>query len=263
MNYSKYKRVIAFGCSFTNHYYPTWADIIAKCCENAEFINLGHGGAGNQFIASRLTQAKAKLHLCDTDLILVMFSTPYREDRWINGEWKLYGNLYNQSHYDKKFVNEYTDPVGLLLRDLATVETAYTFINSLPCDNIILRASDQSIIEFLKPHDPHYDRVSELYTSSILNQLPIALLPMFYNSVPRMLTSRVIKSRVTGKKFSDGHPTATDYLNYLQHITIPLTDAAIQYALDSNRVLLNIEYREDFPEHFPDISNIHERHGIF
>lgn len=260
MNYSKYKRVIAFGCSFTNHYYPTWADIIAKCCENAEFINLAAGGAGNQFIASRLTQAKAKLQLCDTDLILVMFSTPYREDRWINGNWILYGNLYNQPYYDKKFVNEYTDPVGLLLRDLATVETAYAFINSLPCDNIILRACDQNVTEFLRPHDPHYDRVLELYNSSILNQLPMALLPGLFNPFP---VNRVIKSRVTGKKFSDGHPTVTDYLNYLQHINIPLTDAAIQYALGSNQVLLSIAYREDFSEHFPDISNIHERHGIF
>ena len=48
--FKKYKRVFAFGCSFTCYRWPTWADLIGKQCEGAEFRNYGKSGAGNLFI---------------------------------------------------------------------------------------------------------------------------------------------------------------------------------------------------------------------
>jgi hypothetical protein len=42
----KYKRFFAFGRSFTDYLWPTWADIIGR--EIPYYENWGHGAAGNQ-----------------------------------------------------------------------------------------------------------------------------------------------------------------------------------------------------------------------
>ena len=44
----KYKRFFAFGCSFTNYYWPTWADIIGQ--DSNFYENWAQPGAGNHFI---------------------------------------------------------------------------------------------------------------------------------------------------------------------------------------------------------------------
>ena len=46
-NWEKYKRVFAFGCSFTHYSYPTWANLIAYQNTDAEFYNFGKAGMGN------------------------------------------------------------------------------------------------------------------------------------------------------------------------------------------------------------------------
>ena len=44
----KFKRAFVFGCSFTQYYWPTWADILGR--EFNKFENWGQCGGGNQFI---------------------------------------------------------------------------------------------------------------------------------------------------------------------------------------------------------------------
>ena len=57
--FKKYKRLFAFGCSFTCYIYPTWADIIYQSLnEDCEFYNCGRSGGGNLFISHRITEAK-------------------------------------------------------------------------------------------------------------------------------------------------------------------------------------------------------------
>ena len=82
LDFSKYKRVFALGCSFTAYRWPTWADMIGRSqCEHAEFINLGRAGAGNPYIVTQLVQAHNKFKFCETDLIMVCLLTlPERTD---------------------------------------------------------------------------------------------------------------------------------------------------------------------------------------
>lgn len=260
-DYSKYKRVFAFGCSFTNWNYPTWADIVAKSCENAEFYNFGRGGAGNIFISSRITQANIKFNFDENDLILVMFSTPLREDRWIRGSWRPVGNIYNQSFYDKKFVKDYTDPVGLIIRDLTVTETAISYLNSLPCDTLMLRSVEFGHSEFTFKFDDferYSDRIIQIYNSSSISKLPKSLL----ESSLSPLRECVFKMK-HGEDYYDSHPWPIDYLNYLQSIGITLTENAIEYAKYANDFVENVVYLEDLYAEFPSISNINEKYEIF
>lgn len=266
MDFTKYKRVFAFGCSYTKWYYPTWADLIAKSCVNAEFYNFGKGGGGNTFISSRITQANLKFNFCETDLILVMFSTPFREDRWIDGEWKLHGNIYNQDFYDKKFLKEYTDPVGLIIRDLSVVETTIAYVNGLPCDNIMFRAVDMGHNEFelkYSDHDKYNSRIAEMFNKSSVSKLP-ALQPIVTKIADKSFSrSKTYKTQYNTTTV-DAHPWPIDYLAFLQYVNIPVTQEAIDYAVEATDFIKTVEYMEDLVAKYHScISNINDEYEIF
>ena len=82
-DFSKFKRFFAFGCSFTNYAWPTWANILHQEMD-AEFFNLGRRGSGNLFTACRISEANNRFKFCDTDLVIVMFISEVREDRYID-----------------------------------------------------------------------------------------------------------------------------------------------------------------------------------
>ena len=53
------------------------------------------------------------------DLIIVMWSTFCREDRWItNRNWVNPGNIFSQKEYDDEFVQKYADSTGYLIMHL-------------------------------------------------------------------------------------------------------------------------------------------------
>ena len=97
-DWTKYKRLFAFGCSFTQHIYPTWADVIYRSMSpDVEFFNFGKSGGGNIFIANRLTEANRKYKFNETDLIIVMWTTYCRFDFYKSEEgWVTSGNIYSQ-----------------------------------------------------------------------------------------------------------------------------------------------------------------------
>ena len=98
IDFKKYKRFFAFGCSMTSYGWPTWADIIAQ--EIPEYYNYAQSGGGNLFISCQVTEASLRHKFTDTDLVMVMWSSVAREDRHVNGNWLTPGNIYTQNYYD-------------------------------------------------------------------------------------------------------------------------------------------------------------------
>ena len=101
-----YKRIFTFGCSFTNWTWPTWADIISVQTRIPVY-NGGLAGLGNVGISYRILEYDIKYHFQQDDLILVMWTNWSREDRYLNNEWKLVGNVFNNDFYDKEFIKKY------------------------------------------------------------------------------------------------------------------------------------------------------------
>ena len=130
----KYKRFFAFGCSFTQYWWPTWADIIGN--HISESYNYGMCGAGNTFIASSIIEANKRHKFNATDLILVMWTNIAREDRYVRnlGGWVLPGNIYSQPVYDSKFIEKFSCPRGYLLRDMIHIEASKILLESTGCD---------------------------------------------------------------------------------------------------------------------------------
>jgi len=139
-------RFFAFGCSFTNSRHPTWADIVAR--EYKHYQNWGQPGAGNSFIFYSLMECHKRNRITKDDVVMIMWSSIGREDRWVNGEWLTPGSIYNQTEYDANFVKKFTDPTGYLLRDAAHLAGAKAVLDSIGCQYYFF-----SIVPFNVPDD--------------------------------------------------------------------------------------------------------------
>lgn len=65
-------RCFAFGCSFTQWFYPTWADYIGQNYD--EFYNYGKGALSNETIGRRFIEVDSIFNFNENDLVLVGLS---------------------------------------------------------------------------------------------------------------------------------------------------------------------------------------------
>ena len=125
-------RLFAFGCSFTNNRWPTWADIVGRGFEY--YKNWGKEGAGNSFIFYSLIECIKREQITSQDTVIIMWTSIGREDRYIrNRGWITPGSIYKQDVYDKNFVEQFADPTGYLIKDMANVAAAKHILESIGC----------------------------------------------------------------------------------------------------------------------------------
>ena len=115
-------RLFTFGCSFTNYYWITWADILGK--QFSQYENWGLAGAGNHYIFNSLVEANKRNQFTKDDTIIIMWSTIAREDRYINKEWLATGQVYSNEIYSNNYIKQFVDDRGFLIRDLAFISAA-------------------------------------------------------------------------------------------------------------------------------------------
>lgn len=248
-DYPKYKRFFTFGCSFTEYKYPTWANIMQRNMPDAEFYNLGSCGGGNVFIANRITEANRVFNFCETDLVMVMWSTFCREDRYtyIKG-WKLPGNIYSQNEYEfttEEYIKTWGTPLTYLVRDLSIIDLTTKYLDNLPCDSHLMFSVPIDHQQDLKCHKTRYilDVYSDLHNDYPDNMLELELDGDWVHG-SRYKTS-------WSDDYRDYHPSPLRYANYLKKLNIYLSDESYQYAIDSTNKLTMITDEAQFPEIFP------------
>lgn len=251
---SKYKRLFTIGCSFTEYFYPTWANVLSKSMPDAEFYNLGLSGTSNPFIANRLVEANLKFKLCETDLVIIMWTTTCRETHYVRGRWYNPGNIFSQDEYSKEFVDKFADPDGYLMRDLATIEMATSYVKNLPCDYIGLLSTP---LEFKYKHDgsPEYDLANEILDTykDLLATFPKSMLELEMNN--HWESGSTYRSNMFSGVRDDYHPNTTRYCNYLIKLGLPITQASIDYARECTELLSTITHRDQFSVIFPECHN--------
>lgn len=259
-NFSKFKRLFVFGCSYTSYIWPTWAHLLKQEINNCEFYNFGRTGSGNLFIAARIAEANNRYKFNSQDLVAVMWTSFTREDRWVNGQWIGQGNIFNQNLYPIDWVKKFADPDFYLIRDYALIDLTNTYLKNLPCKSLIMSAWPLTLLENNDIASSYSEdivkKTSEIYKDLIL---PIDL---------RTWQARKYKLNEdspdfdrfgytyikNGKKFGDGHPNIQTYLEYLRFTGVPLTDRSKIYAEESMAKLKNCKTEEDIKETFPEES---------
>ncbi len=154
----KYKRLYTFGCSYTAFFWPTWAEIIAFDT-GLPFENWALCGGGNVGMAHRMVECDIKNTFTEEDLVLPLWSTWHREDRYIHEQWSKYGNIFNdESMYNAKFRKKYWDPDNDIIKNVGTMIMAKRSfpIQYEACitESGGLAYNDRSLFNFYKPYMP-------------------------------------------------------------------------------------------------------------
>lgn len=242
LDFKKYKRIFAFGCSFTHYKWPTWADLISLESPDAVYRNYGFAGMGNLAISTRIIEGSKRFKFNSDDLILVMWSTFCREDRWLRGRWFTQGSVYNSS-YPQDWIRDYTDPVGYLIRDHALIYSTNQYIKNLGCDSVILRSSPFDFTEA----NPDSDTVDILDGLSLIykndyNNLPLDLYTFNGNSWGND-TQEFFDDYHTDIKVQtwrqDSHPFSSTYARYLDLVGVKLSDSTVQFASEFDEFIKN------------------------
>ena len=139
-------RIFAFGCSLTQYFYPTWADILIHQYKSQgyEGSNWAKSGAGNMYINSRLWEANTIHKFTKDDVILLQWASMYREDRYHMGQgWWTPGNfsrytvqsdnpfVLNNFRYESSWV--WADIMHCTMRDCATMTATHKALEAIGC----------------------------------------------------------------------------------------------------------------------------------
>lgn len=253
---SKFNRLITIGCSFTDYRCPTWADIMHRAMPHAEFINLGRGGAGNLYISNKVTTANRKLNFCETDLIMVMWSTHCREDRYLNGYWDCPGNIFTQDTYDEKFVRDFCHPLGYLIRDISLIDLTNNYLDSLPCTHIGMLS-----VPFDYQQDNKDDKVVDVLSTykQVIDYFPTDM----FNLEMKGAWPTSVTYEFRGQMFQDYHPTPINYYNYLKALGINLNNDALEYATQSTTLLKSFKTFDQIKEAWPDLDTYRKNNEDF
>ena len=240
--FDQYKRFFAFGCSFTRYNWPTWADIIGHV--TPEYYNYAQSGGGNLFISNSIVEANLKHNFTTNDLIIVMWTSICREDRYKNGLWSTPGNIYAEGVFEpKKFVEDWADNRFYLMRDLAIIEQSHAYLKSLPCDFDMLK-----MIEFEDTSggrdSPEYNEgnpdVLDFYHTTTQKVKP-SIHEVIYNGEWKPLE---ISGWGDKGQTADYHPTPLNYLKYLESF-YTCNDKMTGYARYYNKALLKCKSLDD------------------
>lgn len=248
-DYKKYKRFFSFGCSFTSYNWPTWSDLLSKEMPDCMYYNCGKPGAGNQFISYKVAEINQKYNFNKDDLVIILWSTFTREDKYINDEWLTYGNIYNNPLYDDRYIEKYVDEKGFIYRDLALMELVDGYLKN-QCDYIGL-LSVPPVIGSENPRTLRTDRYSEF---DDLNEKFYKLLVKFPKSLFEVEFPNGWDINYS-HTIDGGHPSSIRYFNYLQKIGFKLSQNTQQYALECSEFLRNAKSIAEVKNHFKECQN--------
>lgn len=202
----KYNRLYTFGCSFTSYSWPSWADILLS-----EFSgeNWAKAGGGNKFIFESLIECHVTNQITSKDLVIIMWSSFPREDRFIKN-WKLCGNIFNaEPLYDKAWLDKYWTEKGCLLHNLNFISAAIEVLKSINCTWIMCYAFDDITTMINSVQDKHlfdkYYRYLDQYDSYFAKE------PM----QGKDWKGSYWKKTAWGENCYDNHPKTIEHYNWL------------------------------------------------
>lgn len=204
------KRFFAFGCSFTDYYWATWANILGEDLQvkyNTEFYNFGHLGIGNEGIMNLISQADAFYKFNEDDLVIICWTNIARIDRF-HGGWLQRGNIFSSG--DRKLLRKISVN-ELLVKNLAYIHLSNNLVAAKGCQHHYLQMCQVDVVFnqiniLWQTHIPDLEKVRSIYKDTLAS-----LKPSFYDilwqgdCIPRL------------NEF-DPHPSPIEHYNYLEKL---------------------------------------------
>lgn len=219
------KRLISFGCSFTNYAWPTVADLAGASFD--EHYNFGAGGACNTFIMNQLIEQLDNSCNTETDFVLIgttgIMRHSFLKD---NDSWTTTGDIFpvvNPGH---------PKDVQWFSKNLFTGSQA-AYDTYIALKNIKMFLEYKGIKHFIFPaiNNKIYLELPELFSSKTYKMLEEVCSWQQIKTLEE--TAKEYKPYSFKNGFTDSHPTI---------------DAAMQYALDHIPFLIDKKSMELYEE---------------
>ena len=251
------KRLFTFGCSVTKHIWPTWADIVIHSATISGYscVNAGLSGTGNKHIKQSFIRCDEKYHITDEDLLLVMWSSWFREDRVTvqrnhnhptgqrntqPAHFTREGNVLNSVLFKGNFVQDHFNIEHYILNcisDISMVRKAYqlTFEGSIP-----INEGPNTKPGAWSNHEFVANTIEDRVWHSFQHELKM---PNIYDNY----TSDInwMKEPQTEQWYKvDGHPVPAHALAYVQqyvapHLPFPIHPETIEWVTKFNNHLFH------------------------
>ena len=103
------RRLFTFGCSHTNYFWPSWAEILSLGFDS--FYNFGLAGTGDFRILNQVVRANERFKFGKNDYVGIALSCNHRYDTIDkNGTtWLGLGSMNDESYHKIKFIRELND----------------------------------------------------------------------------------------------------------------------------------------------------------
>jgi hypothetical protein len=158
-------RIFTFGCSFTNYYWHTYADLLAEAYSDQFnqhisqeiYQNWGHPGLGNRAIAERVAECHMRNKITDKDLVIVQWSGHLRHDFLkfskdnLGLSWQTKGSVFADSNshlYDNKWTKNFFDEKGFFVNTLNSIVLVQQLLKSIGCKWLMTSMSDLRYVDF-------------------------------------------------------------------------------------------------------------------
>ena len=239
-------RLFTFGCSFTQYWWPTWAEILGNQPYFTEHQNWGLSGFGNLGIACSVAEAHARHKFTSADTVIIMWSGIYREDRWVSQDWFRSGHINYSSDYPAEFIDKFIDYRGCAIRDFAQITTVQHMLTSTGCNYHFLSMHDLGEVPFddMSPED--ISDVIDLY-SDTLNMIKPSVHEVIFDNC-----WHTPSRNWNNKPRSDYHPLPAEHTEYLQQVLpeYQLTSSSIQQAQQDSEFIIRNYGKLDIEGHF-------------
>lgn len=223
------KRFFAFGCSYTEYHWPTWADIIANTlnADGWECYNYGNSGSGNYGMLASMFAADKKHCFTEDDVLMVMWSSWNREDRYIvnynwdrelRGQWTKEGNVLTAGDmavgvYNQDFVKRYWSLENDIVTNTLAIESARKMFNFAYEGSLPVYEDPNSNEDDIPEYADNATMIFNKFLSATTND---------NNAWSKLSIDFLEKTQALGLlKHSDGHPFPSEHLKYVTDVIQP------------------------------------------
>jgi hypothetical protein len=209
------RRFFAFGCSFTNWLWPTWADIVASHFD--EYYNYGYSGRGNWYIYNMLLDADRTHKFTKDDTVIIQWSEWTRVDELIDGYWT---TAILEQKYEQDALN----------RGFACMQIANNMLKYLGCEYYTMSLNDFDLPRLSKLNEANvlmHNRILENY-QDIVDELNPPILKYLNTTRPVKLYN--------GVEICNLHPLPSEHIELIRlkfPQYIPKNDTAVGAVLDN------------------------------
>lgn len=210
---TKPKRLLAFGCSFTEYRWPTWCDILAYDLD-VPLFNFGLAGAGNEYIANLIFQFHNLYGFKENDLVMVQWSGLLREDRFYPryNNWILPGQIHSATRFfTDDFKSKYVSYSNCMIKQFALMQAVLELLNY---NTIFLNVYNYNVP--CERHEKHTKRKIRTIYETLLNNIEPSFVDILWRGdIQRKIHANQHKF---GVMFKEAHPSPLEHFSYINHV---------------------------------------------